>query len=210
LMVLSENPTPIRVIRSDVPDDLARVVERCLEKAPAARFASVAELAAALERYAPADTRELAMRIARITSGSKLYAPQASTSTSPIHVPSPTTANWSAKTALARSSRGKVVALSVVVSAAAVAAVVGVVGALTPRNAATSQAMASAVTISAPAPAPAPATATPIATIAPSAAVATSPIADAGAARFARPRRDVVPPADSAPASEPPKYRTSW
>src|ERR1019366_996818 len=45
----------------------ARIVNRCLEKDPAQRFASVAELAAALAPFAPADTRELAVRIARIS-----------------------------------------------------------------------------------------------------------------------------------------------
>jgi serine/threonine-protein kinase len=50
-MVLNEPPAPMP---SDVPRGLAKIVVRCLEKNPARRFASLADLAEALEEFAPA------------------------------------------------------------------------------------------------------------------------------------------------------------
>ena len=52
--VLRDEPRPARI-----PDSLARIIKRCLAKAPAQRFQTVAELRAALERVsesAPATT----------------------------------------------------------------------------------------------------------------------------------------------------------
>jgi serine/threonine-protein kinase len=48
LDLMLEDPTPLRALRSEVPPEIARVVERCLEKAPSKRFESGAEVAAAL------------------------------------------------------------------------------------------------------------------------------------------------------------------
>src|SRR5262245_40092484 len=45
---LSERPKPLTEYRADVPDALARLIERCLEKSPSARPASAAELLDAL------------------------------------------------------------------------------------------------------------------------------------------------------------------
>ncbi|HEY1954299.1 MAG TPA: serine/threonine-protein kinase [Polyangiaceae bacterium] len=50
---------------SAVPAELARVVMRCLEKDPRARFASAAELAVALRPFASEEGRMIADRIAR-------------------------------------------------------------------------------------------------------------------------------------------------
>ncbi len=49
--VLSEQPVPLREAAPHVPDALAAVVTRCLSKAPAERFADVAELAKALAPF---------------------------------------------------------------------------------------------------------------------------------------------------------------
>jgi serine/threonine-protein kinase len=49
-MVLNEPPSPMP---SDIPRGLTKIVTRCLEKNPAKRFATVAELAEALEAFAP-------------------------------------------------------------------------------------------------------------------------------------------------------------
>ncbi len=46
---------PLRALRPEVPEDLERVVLRCLEKSPAARFADATELADALAACAVAD-----------------------------------------------------------------------------------------------------------------------------------------------------------
>jgi serine/threonine-protein kinase len=48
-MVLNEPPSPMP---SDIPRGLTKIVNRCLEKNPAKRFANVAELAEALEGFA--------------------------------------------------------------------------------------------------------------------------------------------------------------
>jgi serine/threonine-protein kinase len=51
IRVASQPAPPLGSIRRDVPGGLERVVARCLEKDRAARFANVAELAAALEGF---------------------------------------------------------------------------------------------------------------------------------------------------------------
>jgi serine/threonine-protein kinase len=68
-MVLSDPPVPIQSLRSGVPDELARVIDRCLQKDPSGRFQSIAELSLALQRFGSPDTRDLAARIARIALG---------------------------------------------------------------------------------------------------------------------------------------------
>jgi serine/threonine protein kinase len=42
----------VKVLRADIPDELSRIVERMMAKAPAARFATPAEVAAALSPFA--------------------------------------------------------------------------------------------------------------------------------------------------------------
>ena len=50
--ILVSEPPPLRRLRPDVPADLDRIILRCLEKDPAQRFGTTAELAAALHRTA--------------------------------------------------------------------------------------------------------------------------------------------------------------
>jgi serine/threonine-protein kinase len=52
LKVVAEAPRSLAARRPDLPAGLVAIVERCLEKDPAKRFASVAELAHALEAFA--------------------------------------------------------------------------------------------------------------------------------------------------------------
>jgi serine/threonine protein kinase len=91
LKVLQEPPLPLSTLTPGATPDLARIVNRCLEKDPAHRFASVAELAAALAPFAPADSRELAVRIARISNpggqppGGRGVSSTPSTSGPPTH-----------------------------------------------------------------------------------------------------------------------------
>lgn len=56
-MVMHEKEAPLSTIRSDLPPGFEAVVARCLEKAPDARFADVAELAAALVPFCDDETR---------------------------------------------------------------------------------------------------------------------------------------------------------
>ncbi len=115
--VLSAEPPPLRSLRGDVPDAYADVVTRCLEKDPARRFLSVAELARALAPLAPVAARPLADRVSDVLRAS---APVADKSVSPLAasavvatpgpvaglpmpapVASPTPAGWGATAPLA-------------------------------------------------------------------------------------------------------------
>jgi serine/threonine protein kinase len=123
-MVLSDPPRPISSWRADVPGDLAAAIACCLEKDPAKRFPSVAKLAYALQSFAPPDTRELAVRIARIGSGVR------SAGSAPIPFAGPgsggTSGNWTARTGASGSRGGKNAVRIGVVLAASVVALGGV------------------------------------------------------------------------------------
>jgi serine/threonine-protein kinase len=211
-MVLTEPPRPIMQLRPEVPRDLARVVERCLEKEPDKRYGSVAHLAAALEKFAPADTRQLAERIARIAAGVRPSQASAQSSSARIAVAGSTSVSWAGKTELA-SARGKAIAV------AAIAVVVLGGGAAVggylllrsrgrpPAVAQTSSASAAATVVpTAPVIAPA---ATADAGAVAAAATTTAPRLPAASAG-APPWSKKAEPAPSGSASDAPKYRTSW
>ena len=56
--VLNQTPTPVTMLRTTVPAELASIVARCLEKTAAARFSSMVELQAALDRGRPNSTAD--------------------------------------------------------------------------------------------------------------------------------------------------------
>jgi len=56
--VLNQTPTPVTTLRATVPSELAGVIARCLEKTAAARFSSMTELRAALERCGRRDAAD--------------------------------------------------------------------------------------------------------------------------------------------------------
>ena len=58
--ILETDPAPLRTLRPEVPAALEAVVARCLSRDPAARFASVQELASVLIVFASDTTRALA------------------------------------------------------------------------------------------------------------------------------------------------------
>ena len=64
--IIADAPTPIRVLRGDVPASLDDVVGRCLSKDASARYPSVADLAQALSEFVPPDSRSSVDRIARV------------------------------------------------------------------------------------------------------------------------------------------------
>jgi len=69
LKVVGDPPIAITSIRGDIPKAMVDVIERCLQKEPAKRYANAAELASALESMAPAASRHVAER-ARLAMGS--------------------------------------------------------------------------------------------------------------------------------------------
>jgi tRNA A-37 threonylcarbamoyl transferase component Bud32 len=70
-LVLTEAPRPLSELRSDAPAGLVQIISRCLEKDPTKRFASVAALATALDKFAPARSHGLADRVRRIAEASR-------------------------------------------------------------------------------------------------------------------------------------------
>jgi serine/threonine-protein kinase len=65
--ILQETPAPLA--SAEIPAELDAVVQRCLQKAAAARFASMGELAAALVPFANEEGRIAAERIRRLQGG---------------------------------------------------------------------------------------------------------------------------------------------
>ncbi|WP_437308502.1 protein kinase domain-containing protein [Sorangium sp. So ce388] len=85
LQVASAEPVPPSALRSDLPLELEGVILHCLQKDPARRPQTVADLALALAPFAPAGGQERAERAARI-----LKAPPATPSRpSSASVPAP-------------------------------------------------------------------------------------------------------------------------
>jgi serine/threonine-protein kinase len=71
LKVVTEPPLSLASLRPDAPPGLVAVIERCVEKEPAKRFANAAELATALQDFAPPESRILAER-ARLAMSPRL------------------------------------------------------------------------------------------------------------------------------------------
>jgi serine/threonine-protein kinase len=64
--VATRSPAPLREHRSDVPNGLEAVLQRCLEKDPAQRYPSIAALATALSRFGSRHTQTSLDRILRV------------------------------------------------------------------------------------------------------------------------------------------------
>ncbi len=84
LKVVTEAPRPLSEFRSDVPPGVVAVIQRCLAKEPAGRYANATELAAALEPFAP----PLMSRVAADRPRTTLIA--APTSSQPVDIARPT------------------------------------------------------------------------------------------------------------------------
>ena len=221
-MVLTDVPRTVDQLRPDVPRALGAIIARCLEKTPSSRFASVAELAAALEPFAPADTRDLARRIARIASGSRLpQEPLATSAGTRIAVAGATSVNWSGKTELVSSGGKRAAIVLAILGVLAMAAALAILLALrlgrshaTPATPAAAGDPATTATTATTGPAVSTATSAsaPAAALAPLASASATPSASASA--HAATGRWAAGPATATerPSSsvEPPKYRTSW
>ncbi len=66
-LVLTSPPTALRETMPDAPKGLDAVIAKCLAKTPDERYANVAELARALERFGPPSCRTSVERIVRLT-----------------------------------------------------------------------------------------------------------------------------------------------
>ncbi|MCB9576347.1 MAG: serine/threonine protein kinase [Polyangiaceae bacterium] len=70
--IMADPPPRITPLRSDVPPGLERVVQKCLEHSPKDRYLTVADLAMALEPYAPASAVGFAASAVRLIQASPL------------------------------------------------------------------------------------------------------------------------------------------
>jgi serine/threonine-protein kinase len=232
-LVLMDLPRPIDSLRADVPADLRRAIARCLEKDPALRFPSIAELALALQPFAPPGARVLASRISRIDPTGRVSALALGSTQSAVGL---TTADRDEpeKRPASSSSRRAVMGIAIAVAAAAV---IGGIVALSrsggPGAVSAGPVGAPAVVTSHPAspappaaslvPAPLPSIESTAGSAAPSKHDAGPPLAHeapstASKAVLAppavrRPCHDEPPSAPSSPpasSEEAPRYRTTW
>ncbi len=65
-MVMMESPPPLETLRPDLPRDVCALVGRCLDKNPAQRTQNVAEIAWALQPFAPPRAHPIVDRIASV------------------------------------------------------------------------------------------------------------------------------------------------
>jgi serine/threonine-protein kinase len=187
LKVVSEPPQSLAALRPDAPREMLDIVERCLQRDPAMRFANAAELASALEPFVPPGSRIIAER-ARLAIGGTART-QVMSSPLVASAPArtgPTPAAWGAATGPEGKKRGPGMWIGGAVAAAA--AITGAIIFLRPH-----------AETSAASPAPPP----PV-TQAPASPAAPPPAGTTAAAARASPPAAVaaapVAPVDSAPA----------
>jgi serine/threonine-protein kinase len=65
-MIAADTPTPLGLLRNDVPPELEQLVLGCLEKEPEARPRSVVEVVMGLAPFASIEAQQAAARVARI------------------------------------------------------------------------------------------------------------------------------------------------
>jgi eukaryotic-like serine/threonine-protein kinase len=96
-MVMHEQEPPVSSVRRDLPPGFDLVVARCLQKDPAARFSTVAELAYALVPFCvdPMRARAAADRIAAVQS-LRLLPPISGDMSGPLAMPMPSSSRVSA------------------------------------------------------------------------------------------------------------------
>jgi len=85
--VLLHVPSPIRDTRSDVPDGLAQVIDRCLERDRERRYRNVAELALALAAFGTPASQPSVQRITALLVGGQLGAPSPAPAPAPLPPP---------------------------------------------------------------------------------------------------------------------------
>jgi serine/threonine-protein kinase len=91
-MIAADSPAPVTALRTDVPAGLESIILRCLAKDRRERFATVGELAVALEAYASPDLQTSVNRIVRTLVKSTRPPPlphAMGTIQAMVHVPRP-------------------------------------------------------------------------------------------------------------------------
>jgi serine/threonine-protein kinase len=84
----TKRPTPVRELNPEIPEELAAIVERLMQKAPEARFANVREVIEALRRWA-APMPQSSRQVARLGAASEARPPRASTPSITADTPRP-------------------------------------------------------------------------------------------------------------------------
>ena len=86
-MIAADPPSPITTVRADVPRQLESVILRCLQKDKSTRFATVADLARALQPYAPPECQATVERIVRVMArGSTIPAAYSRPNSAMVHI----------------------------------------------------------------------------------------------------------------------------
>lgn len=85
--VLLHVPPPIRETRSDVPDGIGQVIDRCLERDRERRYRNVAELALALAPFGTPASQPSVQRITALLVGGQLGTPAAALGPAPASPP---------------------------------------------------------------------------------------------------------------------------
>ena len=89
--VAADTPAPVRSLRPDLPEGIAKVIEGCLVKDRNRRTSTMGELAAALAPFAPPESSPSIERIARMSAGSRASLPDAGTARAPGRATAPIT-----------------------------------------------------------------------------------------------------------------------
>jgi serine/threonine protein kinase len=123
--IIADPPVPLRQRRPEAPLALEAVLARCLEKDRARRYSSVAELATALEPFAPPASATSVARISRVLGVTGVAAAPASVGVSSVHAvtagrePPVTTGGWGHTRSDRKRSRAGLYALLAIVVVAA-------------------------------------------------------------------------------------------
>jgi serine/threonine-protein kinase len=102
--ILQTTPAPLSSVRQGVPVGLQAVIDRCLQKDPARRFANVAELARALMPFGPSRSEDSVERIEHVLGVARGPGPFAVSSAPP---PGPTASTFSSATSQPRTTSGR-------------------------------------------------------------------------------------------------------
>jgi hypothetical protein len=130
-LVVKKPHWPLRTVRQDIPEGLAAVVDRCLQKSQADRFANVAELAKALAPFAPSRSAQSVERIDHLLGLTNTGSPRPAGPRAAA-VPRPEGQTFLPTTSRGTTTRSHVVFLPVAL--AVVAALVGGFFALRPAR----------------------------------------------------------------------------